>query len=273
MTSALLIDLPPVVELRQYTLRPGRRDELVELFEAELLEPQEQAGMQVLGTFRDLDRPDRFVWLRGFPDMAARARSLAAFYGGPVWARHRDAANATMLDSDDVLLLRPVGGTVRLPAAGDDPVLTAEVLLLRRPVDEAFLGFHAAEVEPVLERAGSRRLALLETEPAPTPSRACRSARGSTPSSGWRAPPPAPGRPSAAGSRSTWRRRRSCCASGRRPGPASADRGAGTATPTPRYGRMARCRARDDATAPSSTRSTTPSAGGCWSGRRSAGSA
>jgi hypothetical protein len=46
-------------------------------------------------------------------------------------------------------------------------VLTAEVLLLRRPVDEAFLGFHAAEVEPVLERAGSRRLALLETEPAP----------------------------------------------------------------------------------------------------------
>ncbi len=36
----------------------------------------------------------------------ARA-SLAAFYGGPVWKAHSAAANATMIDSDDVLLLRP----------------------------------------------------------------------------------------------------------------------------------------------------------------------
>jgi hypothetical protein len=169
MTSAPPTDLPPVGELRQYTLRPGRREELVDLFERELLEPQEQLGMQVLGTFRDLDRPDRFVWLRGFPDMAARAQALTAFYDGPVWARHREAANATMLDSDDVLLLRPVGGTARPSTAADAgaaPVLTAEVLLLRRPVDAAFLRWYAAEVEPVLERAGSRRVALLETEPA-----------------------------------------------------------------------------------------------------------
>ena len=63
--------------------------------------------MQVIGQFRDLDDPDRFVWLRGFPDMLERAKSLAAFYGGPVWKEHREAANATMVDTDDVLLLRP----------------------------------------------------------------------------------------------------------------------------------------------------------------------
>ena len=96
-----------VVELRQYRLVPGRRDELIELFEQRLLEPQEAAGMRVLGTFRDLDDPDRFVWLRGFPDMESRRQSLSAFYGGPVWRKHRQAANATMVDSDDVLLLRP----------------------------------------------------------------------------------------------------------------------------------------------------------------------
>jgi hypothetical protein len=96
-----------IVELRQYTLLPGRRDVLIDLFDAQLVEPQEQVGMQVIGQFRDLDDPDRFVWLRGFPDMAQRARSLAAFYGGPVWKAHREAANATMIDSDDVLLLRP----------------------------------------------------------------------------------------------------------------------------------------------------------------------
>ena len=63
--------------------------------------------MKVIGQFRDLDDPDKFVWLRGFPDMQARAQGLAAFYGGPVWRAHRGAANATMIDSDDVLLLRP----------------------------------------------------------------------------------------------------------------------------------------------------------------------
>lgn len=96
-----------VVELRQYTLHPGQRDVLVELFDRAFVEPQEALGMRVLGQFRDLDDPDRFVWLRGFADMAARSRGLAAFYGGPVWAAHRGAANATMVDSDDVLLLRP----------------------------------------------------------------------------------------------------------------------------------------------------------------------
>ena len=96
-----------VLELRQYRLVPGRRDELIDLFEQQLLEPQEAAGMRVLGTFRDLDDPERFVWLRGFPDMESRRLSLSAFYGGPVWGTHRQAANATMVDSDDVLLLRP----------------------------------------------------------------------------------------------------------------------------------------------------------------------
>jgi hypothetical protein len=97
-----------IVELRRYTLREGRRDELIHLFDREFVETQEQLGMAVLGQFRDLDRPDRFVWLRGFTDMQSRRAGLTAFYTGPVWTKHGPAANATMLDSDDVLLLREV---------------------------------------------------------------------------------------------------------------------------------------------------------------------
>ena len=63
-----------VVELRRYTLHPGTRDTLIELFDREFVETQEVLGMQVLGTFRDLDDPDQFVWLRGFESMAVRAR-------------------------------------------------------------------------------------------------------------------------------------------------------------------------------------------------------
>jgi quinol monooxygenase YgiN len=107
----------PIVELRQYTLHPGRRDELIELFDREFVETQEDAGMAVLGQFRDLRDPDKFVWLRGFADMPSRAEALRRFYGGPVWAAHSAAANATMIDSDDVLLLRPLDGGFPLPPA------------------------------------------------------------------------------------------------------------------------------------------------------------
>ncbi|WP_042377367.1 NIPSNAP family protein [Streptacidiphilus melanogenes] len=95
-----------IVELRQYTLHPGARETLIELFEREFVTGQEAVGITLGGRFRDLDDPDRFVWLRAFPDMTHRRRSLEAFYTGPVWREHRDVANATMLDSDDVLLLR-----------------------------------------------------------------------------------------------------------------------------------------------------------------------
>jgi len=78
-----------VVELRQYTLAAGRRDELIDLFEAEFMEPQEACGIRILGTFRDLGDAQRFVWIRSFPDMVARAKSLADFYGGSAWRRHR----------------------------------------------------------------------------------------------------------------------------------------------------------------------------------------
>jgi len=97
-----------VLELRRYTLHPFKRDVLIDLFEREFVESQEEHGIRLVGTFRDLDAPDRFVWLRGFADMESRTVALAAFYDGPAWRTHRDAANRTMIDSDDVLLLRPV---------------------------------------------------------------------------------------------------------------------------------------------------------------------
>ncbi|HYW11054.1 MAG TPA: hypothetical protein VE871_03830, partial [Longimicrobium sp.] len=96
-----------VVELRRYLMRPRGRDTLIELFDREFLETQEAAGMTVIAQFRDLDRPNVFPWFRGFPGIPQRAEALAAFYDGPVWAQHRDAANLTMISSDDVLLLRP----------------------------------------------------------------------------------------------------------------------------------------------------------------------
>jgi NIPSNAP len=124
-----------VVELRQYTLRPRKWEVLAELFERALAEGQEAVGMKVIGWFRDLDDPNNFVWLRAFPDMAQRALALEAFYGGPVWAEHRNDANATMIDSDNVLLLRPAGGSVDALGNRPEPIV-ASIHQLPEPVDD-----------------------------------------------------------------------------------------------------------------------------------------
>jgi hypothetical protein len=151
-----------VVELRQYRLHTGRRDDLVALFDREFVEPQETNGLRVIGTFRDLDDPDRFVWFRGFPDMPARRAGLVTFYDGPVWQAHKHAANATMIDSDDVLLLRPV-----VPFADASGPLTAvSVLSLAEPAEDGFLPWFQEEVEPLLAAAGSPPVALLVTDPS-----------------------------------------------------------------------------------------------------------
>jgi hypothetical protein len=166
-----------VLELRQYTLHPGQRDVLVELFDREFIEPQEALGMRVVGQFRDLDRPDHFVWLRGFADMAARPAGLQSFYGGPVWAAHRAVANATMIDSDNVLLLRPAwAGSAIVSRPGDRAapgvtrtpggVVDATIFHVKRPPDASLLAFCQGRMTRVLREGGAKVLGWYVTEPA-----------------------------------------------------------------------------------------------------------
>jgi hypothetical protein len=166
----------PLVELRRYTLHPGRRDELVELFEREFIESQEELGMRVLLHAREPAAPDRFVWFRGFRDLPSRAPALQAFYGGPVWLAHRDAANATMHDSDDVHLLREAapGSGFAIPerrpsarATPPDSVIDVTLHHFAAPVDAETLAFFAGEVAPVARDCGARILASYVTDPGP----------------------------------------------------------------------------------------------------------
>ncbi len=175
-TVCAMTAVPPcrVYELRQYTLRPHAGDGFEALFDAELVDTQEATGMRVLGQFRDLDRPDAFVWVRGFADMTARREALQAFYGGPVWAAHRDVANNMMLDSDDVLLLetaqqgpaldasveaRSPGGRGTAPAS----LLMVEVCPLAQRDTENYLQRYQHAIAPLLVSAGARPLPALRT--------------------------------------------------------------------------------------------------------------
>src|SRR5689334_24908929 len=160
----------PILELRRYTLHAGRRDELIELFEREFVETQETVGIQVIGQFYDLDDPNQFVWLRGFNDMYAREQSLHAFYSGPIWKTHRDAANATMIDSDNVLLLRPAPSTCGFslqnrnrPPRGSHLVnngfVAAMIYYFKRPVSSEFITGFENRMKPQLIQSGASILA------------------------------------------------------------------------------------------------------------------
>jgi hypothetical protein len=155
---------PPIVELRQYTCRAGRRDELITLFEQRFVAPQDAVGARVLGIFRDRDDPDRFAWMRGFDSMAARADALTAFYDGPVWRAHREAANATILDSDNVLLLRPTqpGGGLG-PARGDGRFL-AFIHYLDDALIAPFGDYFETYMRPSIAADGAEVMATFSSE-------------------------------------------------------------------------------------------------------------
>ncbi len=162
-----------VFELRQYTLYGGKRDTLISLFEKNFIESQDAVGAHVIGTFRDLDDPDRFVWLRGFRDLQARPQALEAFYGhSPAWLAHRQEANATMVDSDNVLLLRPSSSPpdFRSPAPGPSGprALYGVTIYYLAGVDEAqFAAFFRQAVLPRLNASGVRPIAILMTDEVP----------------------------------------------------------------------------------------------------------
>ena len=167
-----------IIELRQYLHQPGRRDDFIALFDEHFIEEQEHYGAFIFGQFRDRTNPDRFVWLRGFPDMQTRLTALEGFYhASPIWQAHRTVANDTISDVSNVFLLRsarvtagfcfdpahrPMRGTPEL-AGG---VIIATIYAFDAPVDPRFVDFFENTMIPLLRSAGATLLGHFVTEPA-----------------------------------------------------------------------------------------------------------
>lgn len=163
-------DRDSVFELRRYRLFPGTRETLIDLFDREFLETQEEVGMRVVAQFRDLDDSDSFFWLRGFTSMETRAEALGRFYYGPAWTQHRDVANGTMVNSDNVLLLSPATMVANFQrAAAERPACgsTAEssalflctIYYTAPGHGEAFAEFFENEMRSPLQERGASILA------------------------------------------------------------------------------------------------------------------
>ncbi|MFC0009591.1 NIPSNAP family protein [Devosia nitrariae] len=168
------MDTHTVFELRRYRLRPGGGETLIRLFDSEFVEPQEALGMRIEGEFRDLDNPDAFVWVRSFKDMEARTAALGSFYSSAIWKKHGPAANETMLNSDNVLLLKPTNDVQpfahNLPRRqeGERPeacgLIVVNLCSLAPGTEDEFARFVNENALPIMRDAGARIDAVFVTE-------------------------------------------------------------------------------------------------------------
>lgn len=93
-----------IVEVRRYRIKPGRREEFLEFFRSRSVPALHAHGMKVFGPLIDLENPNAFVWLRGFPSLEARDEMKRAFYEGELWLNELEAIAMPMLESYDVHL-------------------------------------------------------------------------------------------------------------------------------------------------------------------------
>lgn len=168
----------PVIELRQYKIVHGSRDKMIDLFERHFIESQETLGMRLFGTFRDMDDPNRFTWVRGFEHISTRAKSLGDFYFGPLWKAYAGQANPLLYDNDNVLLLRPAAPGSGLqpsdavrPAPGAPPrpagMVVATIFYLWKNPDEGFAKFFADRLAPAYAASGLPVLGSYVSESTP----------------------------------------------------------------------------------------------------------
>ena len=84
-------------------------DEFNSYFNKHFVKPMTELSGYTLGQFQIKGVNDRFVWLRGFTDMSIRVKFLNDFYINSLsWKEFGSGANAMMINSDNVYLLRPL---------------------------------------------------------------------------------------------------------------------------------------------------------------------
>ncbi len=77
------------IELKNYLIRPGQRDNYITAFETKLVDTLNLMKNYVLGQFRVKDAQDNFVWIRGFESMDSRKEDLKKFFTSEIWERNR----------------------------------------------------------------------------------------------------------------------------------------------------------------------------------------
>ena len=93
-------------ELRQYTTRPGQRDNWVRCMEEEVIPFQVSKGMVILGSFVGEDDENAYVWIRRFSDEAERERLYEAVYQSEHWKNEIGPKVPDMIVREEIRVTR-----------------------------------------------------------------------------------------------------------------------------------------------------------------------
>jgi heme-degrading monooxygenase HmoA len=102
-----------IIEMRTYRLKPGKREEFLEIFRTKSMPAHDEIGMKILGPWLSIEDPDTFFFMRGFPDVASREPMKAKFYEGELWKRELEQVLMPMIERYDVVLVDDPEGLVR----------------------------------------------------------------------------------------------------------------------------------------------------------------
>lgn len=101
-----------IVEVRSYRIKPGRRDEFIQFFETRAVPALRERGMKIIGPMLDVENPNKFVFLRGFPSLEERDRMKEDFYESELWKNELEGIAMPMIDSYDVILCETSAGFI-----------------------------------------------------------------------------------------------------------------------------------------------------------------
>ena len=165
-----------VIELRNYLLRPGQRDNFIDSFEVKIMDSLNGRRNYVLGQYRVRDAPDNFLWIRGFDDMASRKTALEGFYTSKYWEQLVNIPRKYVMNYTNVYLLKPL----RIADRKMDSTVTIGTDWFGKPKGLAVVDFYVANemrnlllefftttYDSVLHAAGVKDISYWMSETAP----------------------------------------------------------------------------------------------------------
>jgi hypothetical protein len=93
-------------ELRQYRIRPGKREAWQQMMETEIAPFQISKGMVIAGMFFGEEDKDLFVWLRRFDNEGERERLYEVVYQDPIWVNDMGPRVGELIDREQIKVTR-----------------------------------------------------------------------------------------------------------------------------------------------------------------------
>lgn len=92
-----------IVEVRTYTIKRGHRAAVLDALKGPTFAELKRIGVRCAGPWPSAEDDQKLVWVRAFPDAAARQRMTNEFYAGTAWTGTLAAIFMPVLEKHEVV--------------------------------------------------------------------------------------------------------------------------------------------------------------------------